>query len=123
MCLRIWHATTVTRRDSHAHIKSEPMLNPHKIISLLAALLILAPGAAFAQDDGEEEEAPATKSKAKKKVTEVIDEDDCDDDSGCRAAIVFERTSLPPVGSQISVRYNFGDGDPDDFCKSDEEDE
>jgi hypothetical protein len=54
---------------------------------------------------------------------EVIDEDDCDEDDGCRGAIVFERTSLPPVGSQISARYNFGDGDPDDFCESDEDDE
>lgn len=53
----------------------------------------------------------------------VVDKDDCEEDEGCRAAIVFERTSLPPVGSQISARYNFGDGDPDDFCESDEDDE
>lgn len=54
----------------------------------------------------------------------TIDEDDCEDDEGCRAAIVFERSSLPPVGAQISARYNFGDGDPDDFCEGeDDEDE
>jgi hypothetical protein len=53
----------------------------------------------------------------------VIDEDDCEEDDGCRGAIVFERSSLPPVGSQISARYNFGDGDPDDFCDSDDSDE
>lgn len=53
----------------------------------------------------------------------TIDEDDCTDDDDCRAAVVFERSSLPPVGSQISVRYNFGDGDPDDFCESGEDEE
>ena len=53
----------------------------------------------------------------------VIEHDDCADADGCRAAIVFERSSLPPVGSQISARYNFGDGDPDDFCSAGEDEE
>lgn len=53
----------------------------------------------------------------------TIDESDCDDEDDCRAAIVFDRSNLPPVGSQISARYNFGDGDPDDFCDSDEDEE
>jgi hypothetical protein len=50
----------------------------------------------------------------------VADPDDCDGDSGCRGAIVFDRSNLPPVKSQISARYDFGDGDPDDFCSGEE---
>ena len=33
-----------------------------------------------------------------------------------RPAIVFERDALPPIGSQITVRYNRGSGMEDGFC-------
>jgi hypothetical protein len=53
----------------------------------------------------------------------VLELDECADADDCRAAVVFDRSSLPPVGSQISARYNFGDGDPDDFCSGGEDEE
>lgn len=31
-------------------------------------------------------------------------------------AIVFDAGNLPEIDSQIAVRYNFGDGDPEKFC-------
>ncbi len=31
-------------------------------------------------------------------------------------AIVFERTAMPDVGARITVRYDYGEGDPANFC-------
>lgn len=107
--------TTVVRRDSYAHIKSEPMLNPHKIISLLAVLLILTPGAAFAQDDDEaaaEEEAPKAEAKTKKKVAKVDDADDGDiDEQEALAAgqpLAAASNKIWNVGATLSTRIGQG---------------
>lgn len=66
---------------------------------------------------------PATDS-----IQVTVDEDiwDCadgkysydlvDGDTGQEAQLTFARETLPPAGSQITIRYNFGDGNPDDFC-------
>ena len=40
---------------------------------------------------------------------------ECTDDT-CRGAIVFDRDNLPPVQSRVNARYDFGGGDPGDFC-------
>lgn len=32
-------------------------------------------------------------------------------------AVIFDRDHLPPVGAQITIRYNFGGGDKADFCQ------
>lgn len=37
-------------------------------------------------------------------------------EGGEQAVIVFDRTELPPPGSRVAVRYDFGTGDPEDFC-------
>ena len=37
-----------------------------------------------------------------------------------RPAIVFSRDSLPPIGSQVTVRYNNGSGLEDGFCQGGE---
>lgn len=31
-------------------------------------------------------------------------------------AIIFDRDQLPPVNAKITIRYDFGDGDPSGFC-------
>lgn len=41
-----------------------------------------------------------------------------DEDGVKMPAVVFERDQLPPIGSQITIRYDFGAGDPADFCTS-----
>lgn len=33
-----------------------------------------------------------------------------------QAAVIFDRTAMPEPGSQITIRYNYGGGDPADFC-------
>lgn len=36
-------------------------------------------------------------------------------------AVVFERDFIPEPGSQVTIRYNEGDGDPESFCTGEEE--
>lgn len=33
-----------------------------------------------------------------------------------RPAVVFERGSMPPPSTQIAIRYDYGSGDPSNFC-------
>jgi hypothetical protein len=45
--------------------------------------------------------------------------DEVDDGTGNLApAVIFTLDALPDVGSQITIRYNYGDGDPAAFCVS-----
>jgi len=39
-----------------------------------------------------------------------------------RPAIVFDRTYMPPVSARITVRYDYGDGDPARFCTDEQPD-
>ena len=36
-------------------------------------------------------------------------------------AVVFERDTIPEPGSQVTIRYNEGDGDPSSFCAGEAE--
>ena len=38
------------------------------------------------------------------------------DDGPALPAVVFQRDQLPGPSSQIAIRYDFGDGDPEGFC-------
>ena len=38
------------------------------------------------------------------------------DDGTALPAVVFQRDQLPGPSSQIAIRYDFGDGDPEGFC-------
>lgn len=48
---------------------------------------------------------------------ELIEEGD-----NVRGAIVFDRSSMPPPQSEITVQYDRGDGDPENFCPEAESD-
>lgn len=39
-----------------------------------------------------------------------------DEDGGELPAVTFDRNQLPPIGSQITIRYDYGDGNPEGFC-------
>jgi hypothetical protein len=40
------------------------------------------------------------------------------DDGIDSPAVIFNRDNLPPVGAQITIRYNFGLGDVESFCQA-----
>lgn len=46
-----------------------------------------------------------------------------DDDGNEEPAVIFDREQLPAAGSQITIRYNYGDGDPSSFCSGEAETE
>lgn len=59
---------------------------------------------------GEDEEIPCEQGRW---TYELLS----DDEGNARPAVVFDREQLPPIGEKITIRYDYGDGDPAGFCQ------
>lgn len=46
-----------------------------------------------------------------------------DDEGEPMPAVIFDREQLPPIGSKITIRYDYGDGKPENFCQGTESSE
>lgn len=97
-------------QDDFAEILTELSYRASRLRDTFYLTKLPAPGSLFVAVNDVEVPCSAGEWSYELEVTETGDE---------LGKIVFERDSLPPPDSVISIIYDYGNGDPADFCSGD----